>query len=145
MPFTFSSNDLRRHAIPWLYRLWPFHVTTIRNVPQLAKKINGEKVLLHKEYARLIHGDCVVEAADGNFLHWSVENIAPRKKPDELATPAQQTKEVHNRMFVFENAWDAKGRPLIEWVARLIKKDRAQTIRVMIESQPSQRQLSKSS
>jgi hypothetical protein len=133
VPLKFMSNDLRQHVMPWLVRLWPFHVTTIRDVPQLAKKIDGEKVLLHKLYAQLLHGDCVVEANDGNFLNWTVENIGPRKKPDELATPAQQTKEVHNRMFVFENAWDAKGRPLVEWIARVIKKDRAQFTRMMIE------------
>lgn len=133
VPLKFASSDVRLHVIPWLHRLWPFHVTTIRNMPQLAKKINGEKVLLHKLWAQHVHGDCVVDAADGNFLHWSVENLGPRKKPQEFVTPAQQAKEVHNQIFKFENAWDAKGRPLIEWVARVIKKDRAQFVREMLE------------
>ena len=133
VPLKFGSNDLRYHVMPWLRRMWPFYVTVIRDKPQLAKKINGEKVLLHKLWAQHIHGDCVVEANDGNFLNWTVENIGPRNKPEKLATPAQQAKEVHNQIFKFENTTDAKGRPLIEWLALVIKKDRAQFTRMMIE------------
>jgi hypothetical protein len=47
-----------------------------------------------------VHGDAfVVEAADGNLLRWTPENIGPRRKPAKIVPPGSQANEVSNQMY----------------------------------------------
>jgi hypothetical protein len=145
VPLKFGSNNNAEHVIPWLHRCWPFHVETGKKIrPQLVKKIDGKKVSLHKVYARLIYGDdFVVDAADGDLLHWTVENIGPRHKPGKIVPQGSQDHEAIQQMFLNVHEQSAPRRKTsFEWVtldfavisqeiARAIKKDRAETLRAL--------------
>jgi hypothetical protein len=99
VPIKLGSNDNRAHVIRWLHHHWPFRVKVGKRGPRLVKADGKTEIQLHKVYSELVHGDAfVVEATDGDLLRWTPENIGPRRKPESLATPAQQAKEVHNQI-----------------------------------------------
>src|SRR5579871_2176981 len=121
VPIKLGSPDNRAHVIRWLVHMFPFHVETGKKIrPQLVKKIDGKKISLHKIYARLIHGeDFVVDAVDGDLLHWTVENIGPRRKPGKIIPQGSQEHEAMKQMFlnVYEQS-APRGKTSFEWVTR---------------------------
>jgi hypothetical protein len=125
VPIKLGSNDNRAHVIRWLHHAWPFRVKVGKRGPRLVKADGKTEIQLHKVYSELVHGDAfVVEATDGNLLRWMPENIGPRRKPEKLATPAQQDNEVANQMWLRER--DGSLEYIAQSLAREIKADRAQ-------------------
>jgi len=125
VPAMLGSNDNRAHVIRWLHHQWPFRVKDGIRGPRLIKTEDGKEIALHKVYSELVHGDAfVVEATDGNLLRWTPENIGPRRKPENLATPAQQDNEVTNQMWLRER--DGSLEYIAQSLAREIKRDEAQ-------------------
>jgi hypothetical protein len=122
VPIKLGSKDNREHVIRWLYHEWPFTVMTSTGTPMLVKKVNGEKILLHKVYAELFGHTGPVEAKNGNFLHWSVENIGPRRQPDKIVSQAQQDHEVEQQMFLNLNQRDPYGLTAIQNLANMIAR-----------------------
>lgn len=100
VPAMLGSNDNRLHVIRWLHHAWPFRVKVGPRGPRLIKTQDGKEIALHKVYSELVHGDAfVVEAADGNLLRWTPENIGPRRKPAKIVPPGSQANEVSNQMY----------------------------------------------
>jgi hypothetical protein len=125
VPIKLGSNDNRAHVIRWLHHAWPFRVKVGKRGPRLVKADAKTEIQLHKVYSELVHGDAfVVEATDGNLLRWTPENIGPRRKPEKLATPAQQDSEVANQMWLRER--DGSLEYIAQSLARGIKADQAQ-------------------
>jgi hypothetical protein len=125
VPAMLGSNDNRLHVIRWLHHAWPFRVKVGKRGPRLVKADGKSEIQLHKVYSELVHGDAfVVEATDGNLLRWTPENIGPRRKPEKLATPAQQDNEVANQMWLRER--DGSLEYIAQSLAREIKADQAQ-------------------
>jgi len=125
VPAMLGSNDNRAHVIRWLHHAWPFWVKVGARGPRLIKTQDGKEIALHKVYSELVHGEAfVVDATDGNLLRWTPENIGPRRKPEKLATPAQQDNEVANQMFLRER--DGSLDYVVQALARDIKADQVQ-------------------
>jgi len=124
VPAMLGSNDNRAHVIRWLQHQWPFRVKDGIRGPRLIKTEDGKEIALHKVYSELVYGDAfVVEATDGNLLRWTPENIGPRRKPERLATPAQQDNEVANQMWLRER--DGSLEYIAQSLAREIEGDQA--------------------
>jgi len=125
VPAMLGSNDNRAHVIRWLHHAWPFRVKVGIRGPRLVKADGKSEIQLHKLYSELVHGDAfVVEATDGDLLRWTPENIGPRRKPEKLATPAQQDNEVANQMWL--RTRDGSLDYIVQSLAREIKRDQAQ-------------------
>jgi hypothetical protein len=125
VPIKLGSNDNRAHVIRWLHHHWPFRVKVGRRGPRLVKADGKTEIQLHKIYSELVHGDAfVVEATDGDLLRWTPENIGPRRKPENLATPAQQDNKATNQMWLRER--DGSLDYVVQALAREMKADQAQ-------------------
>jgi hypothetical protein len=118
VPIKLGSNDNRAHVIRWLHHAWPFRVKVGVRGPRLVKANGKTEIQLHRVYSELVHADAfVVEAADGNLLRWTPDNIRSRRKPEKLATPAQQGNEVANQMWLREHDGS------LEYVLRSLARD----------------------
>jgi hypothetical protein len=87
-----------------------------------------------------VHGDAfVVEATDRNLLRWTPENIGARRKPEKLATPAQQNNKVTNQLWVRER--DGSLEYIVHSLAREISRDQAQLLRANEELLTSEQKI----
>jgi hypothetical protein len=120
VPAMLGSNDNRAHVIRWLHHAWPFRVKAGARGQRLIKTQDGKEIALHKVYSELVHGDAfVVEAADGDLLRWTPENIGPRRKPAKIVPPGSQANEVSNQMYQREQEGTLKR--YIRQQAQLLK------------------------
>jgi hypothetical protein len=140
VPIKFGSNDNRAHVIRWLHHQWPFRVKVGARGPRLIKTQDGKEIALHKVYSELVHGDAfVVEATDGDFLRWTPENIGPRRKPEKLASPAQQDNEVTNQMWLHER--DGSLEFVVQALGGESNRDRAQLLRGRLDLLTSEQKI----
>jgi hypothetical protein len=94
-----KKEERHLHVIPWLRSLWPLRVK--KGI--LVKVTNGHEVALHRVYCAAVHSDIGfdfsdVTAVDGDFLHWTPENIQPVRNPNAPATDKAKLYEVARQL-----------------------------------------------
>lgn len=107
VPLKFGSNDRSLHVIPWLRRLWPLHIKEGRLVKIIYTDGIEKEVALHRYFATAAHRDIGfdfdrITAVDGDFLHWTAENIRPVRNPNKPATAKEKKNEVERQLLLGE-------------------------------------------